>query len=110
MVAANFYAESQAQFSESQKKFADLWEASQKELVESQKKLADKWVGSLPKKSAMPDFTGDFEKALSFQQDLVSSALESQQVAIRLTMETQKQFWEDYFQMTRQMMQNTKAS
>jgi soluble cytochrome b562 len=110
MVAANFYAESQAQFSESQKKFADLWEASQKELVESQKKLSDKWVGSLPKQPAMPDFAGDFEKALGFQQDLVNSVLEAQQVTLRLTLQTQKQFWEDYFQMTRKMMQNTESS
>ena len=110
MVATNFYAESQAQFSESQKKLADLWEASQKELVESQKKLADRWVSSLPKKPATPDFAGDFEKALSFQQDLVSSALDAQQVAIRLTMQTQKQFWDDYFQMTRKMMQPPQAS
>lgn len=109
MVNANFFTESQAQFSESQKKLVQLWDESQRQLIESQKKLVESWTSSLPSGIAQPDLTENFEKALSFQQDVVNSAISAQQTAVRLTMETQKQFWDSYFQSTRQMMQGIQS-
>lgn len=98
-----FFTESQAQLNESQKKFAELWKESQKELKESQKELTDAWTESLPKKAEQPSPTEAFEKTLSFQRKLIASTLNAQQITTRLLIESQKQFWDDYFKTTEKM-------
>jgi hypothetical protein len=109
MVTTSFFTDSQAQFDESQKKFADLWNESQKQLIESQKKLVDTWIGSLPNPIGTDqagfsgNFEGNFEKTLNFQRELINSALNAQQVTTHLAIEAQKQFWDNYFQTTQRL-------
>jgi len=105
MATTSFFTDSQAQFNESQKKLAELWNDSQKQLMESQKKLAETWMSSLPAGTTQVNFSENFEKTLNFQQELINSALNSQQVTARLVIETQKQFWDSYFQATQKMTQ-----
>ncbi len=104
MVATNnYFTESQAQLNESQKKFAELWNDSQKELKELQKKLTEAWTQNLPKKTPQASPSESFEKAMNFQRELINSVLHAQQVSARLSIETQKQFWDDYFKTTQKM-------
>jgi hypothetical protein len=110
MATTDFFKDSQAQFNESQKKFTELWEASQKELMESQKKLAETWTQSIPKDKPKVDLSESFEKTLNFQRELIASTLNAQQVTARLLIETQKQFWDDYFKTTQKMAPKVKAS
>jgi len=106
MDATSFFTDSQAQFNESQKKVTALWDEAQKELSESQKKLFQSWMDNFSQGTTLSSPAEGFEKSLSFQRELVDSALNAQQVAVRLSMETQKQFWDNYFQTT-QKMSNT---
>jgi hypothetical protein len=110
MEANTFFAESQTQFTETQQKLTEIWDESQKELMESQKKLVDAWVDSLPKAGTQVDFAGSVDKALAFQRELVNSTMNAQQVAFRFAMESQKQFWDNYFQTTQRMAQTVPAA
>lgn len=98
MATTSFFTDSQAQFNQSQKKLTELWDTSQKQLLESQKKLADTWMGSFSDGKPQVDVTENFEKTLNFQQELINFSLQSQQIAARLSLETQKQLWDTYFQ------------
>lgn len=109
MVSTNYFTDVQAQFEDSQKKFAKIWEDAQKQLIESQKQLASKWLDSLPAGAAQISFTENAEKALNFQQELVHSALSVQQTTTSLLVETQKQFWENYFRTAQQTMKPPSA-
>jgi|UPI00037A75A5 hypothetical protein len=101
-----FFTDSQRQFfSESQKKLAEIWDESQKQLSESQKKLVYTWIDNLPSGIIQVNISDTLQKALNFQRELVNSVLQTQQVAMQLTIETQKQFWENYFQITRKTAQ-----
>lgn len=109
MITTNDYiAESQTQLNESQKKFTELWSDSQKQLQDSQKKLSDAWTESLPKQPTQPSSSESFEKAMNFQRELINTVLNTQQVTARLAIETQKQFWDSYFQTTQKMSPNAK--
>ena len=107
MDATRVVADSQAQWNESQKKMTELWNESQKQLIESQKKLVDAWIGNIPTGISPIDMTGNYEKALNFQRELVNSTLNAQQVSFHLAVETQKQFWDNYFQATQRIFQQT---
>lgn len=105
MEANTFFAESQTQFTETQQKLTEIWDESQKQLMESQQKLVDAWVNSVPAVGTQMDFAGNLDKALTFQRELVASTMNAQQVAFRFAMESQKQFWDNYFQTTQRMAQ-----
>lgn len=107
MATNSFFTDSQTQLTESQKKLAELLDESQKQLSESQKKLIYTWIDSLPRETTQVSFYENFEKALNFQRELINSALNAQQVTARLAMETQKQFWDNYFQVTKKTAQET---
>jgi hypothetical protein len=72
-------------------------------LKESQQDLTDTWTDSLPKKIDQPNPAETFEKTLNFQRKLIASTLNAQQVTTRLLLESQKQFWDDYFKTTEKM-------
>lgn len=111
MVAtSNYFADTQAQLNESQKKYTELWKESQKELEESQKKLAETLTQSLPQGMTQTNPTESFEKTMNFQRELINAVINAQQVTARLTIETQKQFWDDYFKTTQKMAPKVKAS
>jgi hypothetical protein len=101
MPTTNFFTESQAQFTESQKKLSELWSESQKQLIESQKKLIYTWIDSSRGENTPTSFPENFEKALGFQRELVNSSLEAEKVITNLAIETQKQLWDSYFQATK---------
>jgi c-di-AMP phosphodiesterase-like protein len=106
----NFFTDSRRQFSESQKKLAEVWEESQKQLSESQKKLVETWIDNLPTGMIQVNLSDTFQKTLNFQREFVNVALNTQQVAMQLAMETQKQFWDNYFQMTQKTAQETPST
>ncbi|WP_181314404.1 hypothetical protein [Phormidesmis priestleyi] len=58
--------------------------------MESQKKLADTWTQSLPKAATQVSSSETLDKTLNFQRELINSVINAQQVAARLTIETQK--------------------
>lgn len=112
MFMNSFFTDSQAQFNDSQKKFLEFWYEYQKQLSESQKKLFQTWVDSISSgttQSGFPTatFSGNFETTLNFQQEWLNSALDAQKVAANLAVETQKQFWNNYFQMAKKIVQET---
>jgi hypothetical protein len=106
----NFFTESQRQFNESQKKLADIWDESQKQFTESQKKLFYTWVENFPKGTVQADVSEIFQKSLSFQRDLVSNILTTQQLTLQLSIETQKQFWNNYFHILQSNTYKTKST
>ena len=106
MVNTSFFKDSQEQFNESQKKIAELWEQSLKQLSETQKKLVYTWVDSLRSGTKVQgNYSETLEKALKFQQELINSTINAQQVTLGLTIETQKQFWDNYFQIAHKGVQ-----
>jgi phage regulator Rha-like protein len=108
MINSSYFTDSQKQFNESQKKIAELWEESLKQLSETQKKLVYTWVDSLRSgNSVQGNYSENFEKALKFQQDLIDAAINAQQITLGLTIETQKQFWDNYFQVAQKAAQET---
>jgi len=105
MDANSFFNDAQAQFNQSQKQLTELWSESQKQLSDSQKKLFKSWMDSF---SSTPNFTEpakNLEKAVTFQREMIESSLNAQKVSFNLAIETQKQFWDSYFQMTQKMSQ-----
>lgn len=106
MATASYFTDAQAQFDESQKKFAALWEESQKQVMESQKKLMSSWMSSLPNMTAQVNISETIEKTLDFQRQLIDSSLDAQQASTRLSVEAQKQFWDSYFKTTQKMAQD----
>ncbi|MDM9380362.1 hypothetical protein QUB80_06555 [Chlorogloeopsis sp. ULAP01] len=97
---AEIYQESQRQFSESQKKLTDIWNEFQKQLSESQKKLAYTWVNSLSTDGIIQEkIVETVQKNLNFQKELINTTLKAQETTARLGIETQKQFWDNYFKL-----------
>jgi uncharacterized protein YozE (UPF0346 family) len=110
MNTSRFFTESQAQFDASQKEFAQLWEGYQKQLTESQQELLNSWLNSIPDTNVSMNLSSSIDKALNFQQAFISSVLETQQAATRMTIETQKQFWNSYFQLAKKAVQQTSVT
>jgi hypothetical protein len=86
-------------YQESQKKLTDIWDEFQKQLSESQKKLIYTWVNSLPNGKSRVNLSDTFQKTLNFQRELVNTTFKAQEVASKLGVETQKQFWDNYFKL-----------
>lgn len=78
-----------------------LFEDYQKQFSEWQKKFVDTWLESLPNSKSSVDFSENYDKFLKFQEELVSTYLDAQEKTSKMFMETQKQFWKDYFEMMR---------
>lgn len=84
-------------FDDYQKQFSDY----QKQLTEWQKKVFDTWLGSLPNVKGEVNISEAFDKALDFQEEMVKSYLAAQEKTTQMMLETQKKFWEDYFEVLR---------
>ncbi|MBJ7899378.1 MAG: thylakoid-associated protein [Cyanobacteria bacterium RI_101] len=80
-------------------KFFDEYQA---QLLDWQKKFFGAWLDSLPKGTAEVKLTDTFETSLKLQEEMVKSYLEAQEKAAQTMLETQKQFWDNYFQALRQ--------
>ncbi|ARV63176.1 hypothetical protein BZZ01_22705 [Nostocales cyanobacterium HT-58-2] len=79
-------------------------------MSDSQKKLVYTWIDNLPGGAIQVNLSDTFQKALNFQRELVSTALHSQQVVMQLAMETQKQFWDNYFQISQKTADQTPST
>jgi hypothetical protein len=84
-------------FDEYQKQLND-W---QKQFSEWQKKFYDVWLENLPTGKVETNFSETFDKALNFQQELVKAFLDNQEKASKMMVDSQKQFWNDYFEKLR---------
>lgn len=51
--------------------------------------------------SSQPRMRENFDNALNFQEQVVTTSLELQSLLARLTLESQKQLWNSYFNMLR---------
>jgi hypothetical protein len=93
-----YFDEYQKQFSEWQQQFSN-W----------QKKFFDTWLDNLPNGKAEVDLSDAFDKTLKFQQDLVAAYLETQEKSSKMMLDSQKKFWDDYFDRLRKQSASTKA-
>lgn len=77
-----------------------IFDDYQKEFSAWQKKFVDTWITNLPnaKDFKMPD---NMDKGIEMQQELVTQYLDAQETAIKLSLETQKKFWDGYFDLMR---------
>ena len=71
------------------------------QLSEWQKKLFDTWMANLPNGKTDINLSETFEKNLQVQEELVKTYLEAQKKASEMMMDTQKQFWDQYFETMR---------
>ncbi|MEG4203982.1 hypothetical protein QUA20_08630 [Microcoleus sp. Pol7_A1] len=72
-----------------------------RQLSELQRGIFTSWASMMPNmpSSNMPNVGDTVANNLKFQQQVVTSSLELQAMVARLSIETQKQFWESYFKM-----------
>ena len=68
-------------------------------ITETQKQLFKSWTSAMPgmQNSNTLNMRESFDKALNFQEQVVSSSLEFQALVARLAIESQKQLWQNYF-------------
>jgi hypothetical protein len=92
----NYFDEYQKQFNEYQKQISD-W----------QKKFFDVWLENLPSPQGEVNFSEAFDKALKLQEELVRSHLEVQEKSTKMMLDTQRKFWDDYFEALRQQSSKT---
>ncbi len=83
---------------EYQKQFSD-W---QQQYSDWQKKMFDAWMENLPTGKVDMNFAESFDQALTFQQELVNAYLDTQEKSAKMLLDSQKQFWHDYFAKMRQ--------
>jgi hypothetical protein len=79
-----------------------ILEEYQHQYTEWQKKFFDIWFKTLPTNGMSTlNFSENFNKSLKFQEEFVSTYLESQEKTFQMMMNTQRQFWNNYFDMMR---------
>jgi hypothetical protein len=81
-------------FEEYQKQLND-W---QQQFVDWQKQFVDVWTKNIPDGKLEPDLQKTFESNLNLQKELVQQYLENQEKATKMMLDTQKQFWDNYFE------------
>lgn len=75
-----------------------------KEVLKVQRTMFDKWLEMIPMADGMKtlNVTENVEQSLKFGEDVVKASLEFQEQANQATLQTQKLFWDNYFQNLRQ--------
>ena len=70
-----------------------------RQLSELQRGIFTSWASMMPnlQSSNTPNLRPNFDKTLRFQEQVVTSSLEFQALFSRLSIEAQKQLWENYF-------------
>lgn len=71
--------------------------------TELQRQFFKSWASVMPgmQNSNAQNMRENFDNALDFQERLVTSSLEFQTLLARLTIECQKQLWQNYFNLLR---------
>ncbi len=74
-----------------------------KQLSDLQIGFFNNWVSTAPRMQRfnLLNFRETFDNTMRLQEEVVTSSLEFQALLSRLSIETQKQFWESYFNMFR---------
>ncbi|VXD15549.1 conserved hypothetical protein [Planktothrix serta PCC 8927] len=70
----------------------------QKQLVNWQKQLFDTWLENLKATPHSLNPQEAYEKTLSYQEELLQTSFKVQEVTNQAVMESQKQFWDNYFE------------
>jgi nitric oxide synthase oxygenase domain/subunit len=83
--------------------FFNSFEQFLRQYSEMQRGIFNSWSSMIPNMQSFttPNFRETFEKTLSFQETMVASSLEFQALLARLSIDTQKHFWENYFNLFR---------
>ncbi|HEY9623119.1 MAG TPA: thylakoid-associated protein [Crinalium sp.] len=80
-----------------QKQFDD-W---QRHINDWQKQFFDAWTNNLPNTKDDIHFSEGFDKALGLQEEMVKSYLDAQEKANKMMLDSQRKFWNDYFETLR---------
>jgi hypothetical protein len=74
-----------------------------KQLSDLQIGFFNNWVSTVPRMQSFNrlNFRETFDNTIRLQEEVVTSSLEFQALLSRLSIESQKQFWESYFNMFR---------
>ena len=69
------------------------------QLSDWQRGIFTSWTNTVPNKQSFNpvNFNENLAKTLIFQEEVVTSSLEFQALLARMSIETQKQFWDSYF-------------
>ncbi len=70
----------------------------QKQLVNWQKQLFDTWLENLKATPNTLNSQEAYEKTLSYQEELLQTSFKVQEMTNKAVMESQKQFWDNYFE------------
>lgn len=73
------------------------------QVTESQRQLFKSWTAAMPgmQNTNTQSMRDSFDNALNFQEQVVNNSLEFQALLARLAIESQKQLWQNYFNMLR---------
>ncbi|MBD1835434.1 hypothetical protein H6F61_22815 [Cyanobacteria bacterium FACHB-472] len=79
--------------------WATNFEQFTRQLSELQSSIFKSWNSTIPTMQGFntPNYREVFEKTLKFQEEVLTSSLQFQALVARLSIETQKQLWEGYF-------------
>jgi hypothetical protein len=83
--------------------FSNYFEQFLRQASEVQRGLFNSWTSTLPNMQSLnrPNSREAFDNNVKFQEEVITSSLELQAMLTRLSIETQKQFWDGYFKMIR---------
>jgi hypothetical protein len=79
--------------------FDNNFEQFFRQLSDLQKGFFSTWNSSVPSMQNLnqQNIFENFDKALRFQEEVITNSLEFQALVARMSIETQKQFWDGYF-------------
>ncbi|MBD1907847.1 hypothetical protein NDI37_10095 [Funiculus sociatus GB2-A5] len=79
--------------------WANNFEQFTRQLSELQSGIFKSWTSTMPTMQGFntPNYRETFEKTLKFQEEVLTSSLQFQALVARLSIETQKQLWDAYF-------------
>lgn len=75
------------------------FEDYQKQFVEMQQKFLGTWLGSLPNGQNAFKLPDTLDQGIEIQEEVVRNYLAAQETAVKLALETQKKFWDNYFEL-----------
>ena len=77
------------------------FEDYQKQFVELQQKFFDTWLENLSGSKEAFKLPESLDQGIELQEQLVKNYLAAQEQALELAMQTQKKFWDNYFELAK---------
>ncbi len=76
-----------------------------RQVSDLQRAAFENWLSMFPgtQSFAVSNYRDSFHRALNFQENLLDNSLELQTQLTRLYVDTQKQFWQSYFKILRNL-------